>query len=395
MQADAGNQDCILCLKEIGEKTQPEHILLNALGGRMTVRRIICPQCNGKMGKGPDADLARSTAFLRNICQLEAGDGGTPPQLQGMESKGERFDLKPGMQPSIRSANPLDVQITEREISVRIEAYSDEEAEKLAEGAAAKIAKQLGRKDPIVIQAIKQEILKGRKSSFRPAPAVHHQMQFGAGRSKQAMAKACLVLWAKEVGNAEVCSERYNEIRQYINSSENEECADDLIKIDTRAISEISGEFGTHPNFIVSSSDENGNVYGYYRIFGAIGWRFRLCRFGAPSTRQVSLVSNPFNPKNWQSSSTEDIPVRRDWIFAEWDAWPPHFEAVQSKISEMAAYAANRSKDEWLTQLVEEGRAKAGCREGEQITEEHFGAFAAYVSRAIASQLLKKEIPED
>ncbi len=66
---------CILCRQPITEKTKPEHVLLNALGGRMTVREIICSGCNHEMGIGPDQDLANSVVALRNSGNLKAGDG--------------------------------------------------------------------------------------------------------------------------------------------------------------------------------------------------------------------------------------------------------------------------------------------------------------------------------
>lgn len=130
---------CILCQNQIPEKNKPEHILLNALGGRMTTRTVLCPTCNHEMGKGPDSDLAESTAFLRNICRFKAGDGGDAPQMRGLEADGERFDLKPGMQPKMRVQKPMDVRIDDDHIEIRIESYSDEEADKLAEGAAKKL----------------------------------------------------------------------------------------------------------------------------------------------------------------------------------------------------------------------------------------------------------------
>jgi hypothetical protein len=141
MTKEQSNVSCILCQNDIPAKTKPEHILLNALGGRMTVRKVICPNCNSQMGEGPDKDLADSTAFLRNSCNLKAGDGSDAPQLRGLETNGEYFDLKPGMQPQMRTEVPLKISVTDQEINVQIQAFSEEQADKLLDGAAAKIAK--------------------------------------------------------------------------------------------------------------------------------------------------------------------------------------------------------------------------------------------------------------
>ena len=206
---------CILCKEHIPEKTKPEHVLLNALGGRLTARKVICPDCNNEMGGGPDSDLANSTIFIRNICGLRAGDGDDPPQIRSLESDGERFDLKPGMKPQVRPRNPMEVKVSEDRIHIHIEAYSNAEEAKLVNGAAKKIAKHIGKNTPEVIAGIEQDILNARKATFRPAPAIHQQIQFGTGRSQEAMAKACMVLWAMEVTNGEVNADRYNVIREF------------------------------------------------------------------------------------------------------------------------------------------------------------------------------------
>ncbi|MEP2707829.1 MAG: HNH endonuclease [Roseibium sp.] len=387
------NLCCILCQKPIPEKTKPEHVLLNALGGRLTTRKVICPNCNHFMGNGPDKDLADSTAFLRNICHFKAGDGDDAPQLRNLETNGERFDLKPGMQPQMRPRNPMDVQIDEDKIYTRISAYSDEEADKLASGAAIKIAKHLGHKTPEVIEAIKQDILKERKSSFRPAPKVHQQLQFGTGRSQQSMAKACLVLWAMEVTNDEVNSNRYDAIRQFINTGVKDSELVKLMKIDTRPLPPLPIEYGNNPNIVWAGCDEGG-VYGYFRLYGAIGWRFLLSEQAVPHNLQVCLISNPFDNKLWRRIRNHDSPVGYDWVNAQWDSWPPQFDQVVTRLEAMSAYAQKLSEDTWLPQLVRQGLSRAGCCEGDLVTEQHVSAFSQHVGRAISAYILQKDIPD-
>lgn len=283
---------CILCKDPIPSKTKPEHVLLNALGGRLTAREIICPSCNHRMGVGPDNDLANSTTFLRNICGLKAGDGDKPPQIRGLKVEGNRVDLKPGMQLQMRSRDPMSVNISETGIEIRIEAYSDAEADKLAEGAARKIAKHLGHKKPEVIEALKHDILKDRKSTYRPSPTINQNLEFGAGQSQQAMAKAALVLWAMEVGNDEVVSESYDPVRLFIEKGGKPADPEEVAKIDTRPLPELPSEFGVNPNIIWAGSDHSGRVFGYCRLLGAIGWRFHLAADASASGRQVCLISN-------------------------------------------------------------------------------------------------------
>lgn len=361
----------------------------------MTVRQIICSECNNLMGNGPDKDLAESTAFLRNICGLNAGDGDEAPEIRGMETGGKRYDLKPKMQPHIRPRNPLEVEITDHEIRVNIEAYSDEEAERLAQGAAAKIAKHMGRSEREAIEAIKNNILKIRASGFRPAPEIHERLQFGSGRSLNSMAKACLVLWATKVTNSEVNDVRYDKFRKFIKISPNKDELPEILQIDTRPLPPTVDEFGENPNIILATSDKSGMVHGYFRLYGAIGWRFKLCDKGAPPSQTICLISNPFDNKQWKLFTEDNAPIAENWVCAEWNELPPNFEVVQERISLMAAYATDLSRQTWLTKLVQDGLAKSGCREGDVITREHAETFSRYVSRALVAQILKIDVPEE
>lgn len=151
---NAGKQ-CILCQEAIQGQTKPEHILLNALGGRATVRGILCSQCNEVMGHGPDQDLADSAATLRNFGNLLSGDRDGPPLLQNLTSEGMTFDLAPGMLVKPRTKDKkINVSRQGEEIQISITASSEQELDRLLQHAARAVAKELGHSDPRIIAAI-------------------------------------------------------------------------------------------------------------------------------------------------------------------------------------------------------------------------------------------------
>jgi hypothetical protein len=374
---------CILCKKIITGKTKPEHILLNALGGRATVRNILCSACNHKMGIRADQDLADNVAFWRNVCDLKAGDGGDPPTIHGLESNGQRFDLKPGMKPHIHPQKPLKTEIDENGVRVNIQAFSDSEAEKLIDGAARKIAKHIGYEQPIAIEMLKSELRKDKKSSLMPSPSIHENLQFGQGQSQQSMAKGCLVLWAKKCGNEEISSSRYDSIRSFILTGIKENNLEKIAKIDTRTQPQTPEKYGTNPIFIWVGSDETGKVYGYYRLYGAIGWRFLLCESEAPTSITACLISNSFNNLEWEIYQDNENPISSEWIMAEWNSYPPLYDAFQQAMEPILKYAHQRAHEQWLMELIESGFHKAGCKEGDIITEDIARKLADHVSRAI------------
>lgn len=177
--------------------------------------------------------------MLRNIGNLLAGDGGTPPTIHGMRSKDITFDVRPGMQVKPRhEGKQVRIEKEDKAINIAVVATSEPELQKLIGNAARAIAKDLGHTAPEVIEAIRVDLLRDHKrnDAIVPAPSIRGQFQFGAGRSQQSMAKAALVLWARLVGCEEVAHSRYDEIRQFIEHGDKPDDPTELVKLDYRAL---------------------------------------------------------------------------------------------------------------------------------------------------------------
>ena len=58
---------CLFCDSELDESTKPEHILLNALGGRKTTTKAVCSTCNNTFGSTIDYELALQVIEIRNL----------------------------------------------------------------------------------------------------------------------------------------------------------------------------------------------------------------------------------------------------------------------------------------------------------------------------------------
>jgi hypothetical protein len=77
---------CIFCAAELGPHTKPEHILLNALGGRKKTQRVICSKHNNDFGGHIDDALTTQVEVLRNHLQLESGTRKPPPALKNLQA---------------------------------------------------------------------------------------------------------------------------------------------------------------------------------------------------------------------------------------------------------------------------------------------------------------------
>jgi hypothetical protein len=85
---------CLFCPAELDGPTKPEHILLNALGGRKTTKKTICSACNNTFGGTIDDVLTSQVTALRNLLQLESGSGKAAPTLKNVQAgKHKRVQL--------------------------------------------------------------------------------------------------------------------------------------------------------------------------------------------------------------------------------------------------------------------------------------------------------------
>lgn len=62
---------CYLCGREINDSNRTEeHVILNAIGGHLKSKTIICKDCNSKMGEQADAKLAEDLSFFTDMLQI-------------------------------------------------------------------------------------------------------------------------------------------------------------------------------------------------------------------------------------------------------------------------------------------------------------------------------------
>ena len=187
---------CILCQAVPPDPDKPEHILLNAIGGRLGTTKALCGACHNSMGAGPDKDLADGVASLRNIANLRSGSGKPPPSIPKVEADGIVYDLAPGGVPVLRPSAPLALKKGEQGANINISARDEAHLDKLLLGAARKLGLAEGAHDAFVEDAKRSAT---KTTGF--APSSQHHLEFGSEASQRSMIKACLVLWNELVDN--------------------------------------------------------------------------------------------------------------------------------------------------------------------------------------------------
>jgi hypothetical protein len=302
-------ETCIFCPNELTEVTKPEHVLLNALGGRKTTTRVDCSECNAKFGSTIDHEVAQQVAVLRNMLQLDSGSGRAPPMLRNLQSGNDIINLTNDCRPEL-VAKPFTVrQLEDGRFELQITTESLEEAAPYIPH----IAAQIGCSEEQILEA-----LRSATASFteRRPDTVHHALSLGGPLAVRSAAKSSLVLWATAVGNQEVRSAPYDDVRRFIVSGD-EGFNLARIHLDSRylpQIDELQRRFGKFFNLIYVRSDEKGRVVAHFTLYNIISWQMVLAESGGSPNTRTGLISNPLDPAVWSDTVADEIDLEFAWL---------------------------------------------------------------------------------
>lgn len=127
---------CVFCKTDLtAENSAKEHIIPNAIGGRLKSKMLDCLPCNNKCGETCDGALAESMNPLSNLLGIEREDGEPPAIVGTMNGKGVRLDVA-GKPEFTKPEHELKKDGDTVEISIK--ARSTREMRKMLEGYARK-----------------------------------------------------------------------------------------------------------------------------------------------------------------------------------------------------------------------------------------------------------------
>lgn len=308
----AGTKNMRLCLfgdHPLNTKTKPEHILLDALGGRMTTRLAICSDCNNRFGGSIDDILASQVLAFRNLMQLKSGSGDPAPMLKNIQAGHQRVNIMGNGE-----IQPIQKPFTVEELedgrwNVQINARSEEEIVRFIPNIAAKLR-------------ISEEILRAQisaasatKISKRP-DTVQHQLRVGGPDAIRSMIKSGLILWSTLVGNTEVRGLPYEAARNFV-ANGNDQFVRDFSRLDSRPfteLDEITKAYGKLFNLIYVRSDAEGRVIGHFTLYNIWAWQFTLAEAGGKPNAKIALISDPLNPSRWSKKAADEFDIPFEWL---------------------------------------------------------------------------------
>lgn len=114
---------CYYCKNEItNENRSEEHVIPNALGGRLSSTNLLCDPCNKKIGGTIDIELIRQLGFIADIMNVERDRPKKNANVELYDEKGEIVNVGPELRLKPTLTFPLKNSEAQKSISVKNDA---------------------------------------------------------------------------------------------------------------------------------------------------------------------------------------------------------------------------------------------------------------------------------
>lgn len=130
--------ECYVCDTKItNENETDEHIIINAAGGRLKSKKLICSSCNSDFGEDIDSVLAKQLNNLANMLMVKRHRGEPQPIVGEKQSTGEKYILEVGGKPKLTKPT-VDKTVEGNKTNISITARSEKELRQILTGIAKK-----------------------------------------------------------------------------------------------------------------------------------------------------------------------------------------------------------------------------------------------------------------
>lgn len=344
---------CIFCDNVLDDTTKPEHILLNALGGRKTTRKIICSDCNNRFGGTIDDALSAQVPIIRNLLQFESGSGKSPPMLRSLQSGKDKINIKSDGRPEL-VAPPFSVtKRSDGSTEINILARSEDELRRILPHIAAQL--------DITEEQLAEQMAAAEAGIVEKRPdTIHHQISLGGPDALRSVVKSCLVLLATVAGNDALRADAFLASRDFVVNG-SAQFNTNRICIDSREVPNaetLKRDYGSFYNLIYVRSDASGRVIGHFTLYNIISWQIVLAESGGPIEQKTGLVSNPLDPAVWSDRIADDVDIPFGWLDTKDRTY--ELERARERLITMAEHHQKRSLVAEIGRIVNDICAKHG-----------------------------------
>jgi hypothetical protein len=377
---------CLFCPTGLDETTKPEHILLNALGGRKTTRNAICSACNNTFGGSIDDVLAGQVMALRNLLQLQSGTGKNAPGVKNIQAGEHKINIK-GDGTLELADKPFTIEwLDDGKWNLHIKARTEEHLDELIPH----IANALKTTE----DNLRQQLSGARASLITQRPDfIRHDLELGGLDAIRSAVKSCLILWSTLVGNVEVRSTRYHAARNFVLCGD-ERFLREFTHIDSRYLADterMKSAYGIIYNLIYVRSDDTGRVIGHFTLYNAISWQVTLAEGGGTPNAKIGLISNPLDPSCWSDQAAEEFDVPFEWLNSP--DYTDEFVRSKARIEAICRLYFDLTMPKEHSRIIDECFAELGIAPGAALPPNRAEALSQLIGRRIALHTLG--LPEE
>lgn len=363
---------CILCSTPLTDETNSEeHIVADAIGGRKTVRTLICKDCNSRTGTDWDAEVSRQMEQMSLLFGVRRSRGDLRPSVLTTSSGKEVLYRHDG---TMTPRHPTYSETPhEGGVNIQVSARSMTEARKML--------KRIARKYP------KLDVEAAIAQATRESVAMGEPLTFSAPRGGvpfwRSAVKSMLAVMRLVSADAMACEHAV----AFLLDSDQEPCVGyyyerDLVKDRPEGV----------PFHVVHVEGQGGVIIGYIEYFGFF--------------RAVSLLSSSYDGMPFQATyavdprSGTELPINvelrltKDEIREayEWKRYNP--ENLRRAMEAVIGPAVRATNEAPMSRIIDEAIARTmdecGIDKEPEATEEQFRCFSSKVASLVVGELVNR-----
>lgn len=364
---------CYVCDNDITPANETdEHIIINAAGGRLKSKELICSECNSEFGERIDYVLAKQVNNLANMLMVKRHRGKPQPIIAERKSTGQKYILDVGGKPKLYKPT-VEKYIDGDKTNISITARSEKELREILKG--------IAKKHPHFDVEETMKSAKWRKEYFDEA--LNFQNVIGGNEVFRAVCKCATNFFVYKEGDPK----EIKHLIPYIKGNEEKEVVwmhyqDDLY--------DISPEECLHIIHLVGKKDEEF-LYCYVDYFNTY--------------KYIVLLSDNYTGKDIRETYSFDLvnvaPIQKEIsmdydrttllnFFTNKDA--KSFEKVKKSFDHSIALGLKRQDDQQRSELLERAiqNSLGKYPKNVQITEEMINETVEEIMKNITPYLLRR-----
>lgn len=243
---------CYYCNDTLtSENESIEHIIPNAIGGRLKSKELLCKKCNSLLGEKYDSELCNSLSTISGCLDIKRQKGENPTIKNVRSESGKKYNLIKGRHPEM--ASPI-VDLDKDSNTVHISARNEKELKDIIKG--------LKKKYPNLDDTDLEK--KFVRQKYYMDEALTMTMQVGSKKFLKAIIKIAINYFLLQTGDRKAISQ------QIIDLQSDREIGVEIIRhyYADESVSYINAEEITHSIYI-KGDKKNKYLFAFVELFSS------------------------------------------------------------------------------------------------------------------------------